>query len=193
MSAQGCACSPVIPCGLCKLLQDKRIIPSSSLPVGWGVWGLWAEPCLAQQEATNPSAAVHACSCCTLCVCEYKQIQHSDGHAKNMVPSRAGPRSKARLVMFSQTHCFLLCRSRRNLKLASSTPLQHREDQPFPMRAVERKGQMVLQHWLQEAEVPHCALSLCVCFHSDVCAWCNDSSGCAADYTEEGPLWLLQL
>lgn len=65
---------------------------------------------------------------------------------KNVVPSSAGPRSKARLVTFYQTPCLLFCRSRRNLKLASSTSLQRREDQPFPMCAVERKGQTVLQH-----------------------------------------------
>lgn len=61
---------------------------------------------------------------------------------------------------------------------------------------------MVLQHWLQEAEVPRCALALCVCFHSDVCVHGatipvaalqitlrRDLSGCySCDSSSYGPL-----
>lgn len=147
MWAQGCACSrcnPLVGSASCSRIRGSFL--SGFLPAGWGAWGLWAELCLAQQEDTNPSAAVPVCSCCTLYVREYEQIQHGGGHTKNMVPSSAGPRSKARLVTFSQTHRLLFFRSRRNLKLASSTSLQCRENQPFPMRAVERKEQMALQH-----------------------------------------------
>lgn len=31
-----------------------------------------------------------------------------------------------------------------------------------------------------------CVLALRVRFDSDVCVWCSNSSGCTADYNEEG-------